>query len=592
MIKNMKIGKKLILTFIIVTIISGIGGIIGLIQMVKMNTSYSNTLTNYGLSQGDVGHLSAEFNNNRAVIRSLIIETDAKNMQTWSDKLKKSDTDMQQYLAKVQKSLTNKTETDYYNTIKVNLTQYIELTQRVSALALQNKKTEAYTTLINEGTTMLNSAMTAINALFDEKTNVGEQLAGDLTTQGNTMGIIIVVIIMISFILSIFIAIKIAKGISKPIKQMADAAEKMAQGDLNVQISVNSQDEIGQLGTAFAENAASIKAYIADITMNLGKLEHGDLTVTTDLDYKLDYMPLKDSFFGILASLNDAIGQISQSSDQVSCGSDQVSSAAQALAQGATEQASSVQELAATIAEISENVKTNAEHAANASINANHVRSEIESSNEHMENMVAAMSQINNSSSEIGKIIKTIEDIAFQTNILALNAAVEAARAGEAGKGFAVVADEVRNLASKSAEAAKDTTSLIENSMKQVENGTKIADETAKALLEVVENIKVVSTTVEQISKASIQQSDAINQVTLGVEQISSVVQTNSATAEESAAASEELSGQAQTMKSLVGRFKLKDQISIGQNKNNQFKPQKLKVNLETSETYSDNSKY
>ena len=202
-------------------------------------------------------------------------------------------------------------------------------------------------------------------------------------------------------------------------------------------------------------------------------------------------------------------------------------------------------------------MKNNAEHAADADKTVNHVSAEIEVSNQHMGEMVSAMSQINDSSSQIGKIIKTIEDIAFQTNILALNAAVEAARAGAAGKGFAVVADEVRNLASKSAQAAKNTTSLIENSLKQVEKGTIIANKTANSLLQVVESTKVVTDTVKKIFLASNQQSEAISQVTLGVDQISSVVQTNSATAEESAAASEELSRQSQTLKKLVQKFKL-----------------------------------
>lgn len=229
---------------------------------------------------------------------------------------------------------------------------------------------------------------------------------------------------------------------------------------------------------------------------------------------------------------------------------------AQALAQGTAEQVSSIEQLSATVSEISGHIKNNAEHASKANLFVNQVGSKIEESNRNMSQMIEAMAQINTSSGQIGKIIKTIEDIAFQTNILALNAAVEAARAGTAGKGFAVVADEVRNLASKSSKSAKDMTLLIENSLLQVENDTKIVDTIAKSFTQVMEDARAITNDIEQISADSNHQSDAIGQVIQGVEQISNVVQTNSVTAEQSAAASEELSGQAQTLKELVGRFK------------------------------------
>lgn len=283
----------------------------------------------------------------------------------------------------------------------------------------------------------------------------------------------------------------------------------------------------------------------------------GDLTVASDVEYAGDYRELKESMQYILSAFNETLGQINQVADQVSSGSGQVSSGAQMLAQGAAEQASSIEELSAAINEIAEKITVNAEYAANASRSVHDVGSEISKSNRQMQDMIAAMSQINLSSGQIRKIIKTIEDIAFQTNILALNAAVEAARAGTAGKGFSVVADEVRNLASKSADAAKNTTALIENSMRQVENGTKIANETAVSLQKVVESTTTVFETVEKISSATKQQAESIGQVTQGIEQISGVVQTNSATAEESAAESEELSGQAEFLKQLTGRFRL-----------------------------------
>ena len=249
--------------------------------------------------------------------------------------------------------------------------------------------------------------------------------------------------------------------------------------------------------------------------------------------------------------------QIDLSSDQVSSGADQVSSGAQALSQGAAEQASSIEELAETIRGISNHVKHNADYAEEADRRANAAGSEAVESNRRMQDMVSAMADISTSSREIGKIIKTIEDIAFQTNILALNASVEAARAGEAGRGFSVVAAEVRNLATKSAEASKDTAALIENSLNTVISGTRIADETAHSLDAVLESVRLVTGIIGQITASSIEQADSILQIEQGIERISEVVQTNSATAEESAAASEELSAQAQLLKNLTGQFRL-----------------------------------
>lgn len=559
MLKNMKIGKKLIITFLFVAIISSIGGIVGLIVMTRMNSSYGMALVKYGFAQGDVGLYNTEFNNIRATMTNIIFENDAQKVQENCDTLTKCYAKMDVYFANMKKSIVTDKEQKYYNDIQDNRTKFRSVADQVVTLAKQNKDKEAYALLTTQATPISNILRTSTEGLLNEKTTVGNQLASTLTSQANTAMIAIFIIILASLVISSVIALFISRSISKPVSEMAEVAKKMSEGNLGEQIHVDSTNEIGQLAAALSKSNASIRAYITDITKSLGKIASGDLTATSsNLNYVGDYKEISKAYFVILDSLNDTLSQISQSSQQVLVGSEQVSNGSQELAQGAAEQASSVEELSAAITEISEHVQKNAEHAVNASKNVNHVTAEIEVSNQHMSDMITAMSQINASSSEIRKIIKTIEDIAFQTNILALNAAVEAARAGEAGKGFAVVADEVRSLASKSSEAAKNTTVLIENSMKQVENGTQIADQTAKSLLNVVDSAKAVADTVNKISQTSIHQSESISQVTLGVEQISSVVQTNSASAEESAAASEELSGQAQTMKTLVGRFKLK----------------------------------
>jgi methyl-accepting chemotaxis protein len=566
MLKNMRIGKKLIFTFILVAIISSVGGLIGLSVMTNMNSSYSKALTNYGFSQGDIGLFNTEFNNSRSIIRDIINTTNTQDLDAYAVQLKASDAKVDTYFAAMKKGMVTNKELSYYDAIKDNLNQYKTVSAQVASLAMFNSKKAAQSFLTEQATPLSDKIRTSTDALISEKTKTGNQLAGTLSSQATMATFGILIIIIISLFISLIIAISISHGISKPVKEMAEAAQKMAQGDLSAQVTVKSKDEIGQLGAAFSETIETIKTYINDIKVNLTKVEQGDLTISSELEYKGDFSELQMSIRGIVSFFNDIVTQMRQASEQVSSGSEQVSSGAQALAQGAAEQASSVEELSATITDISTHVKNNAEHAVNASLNVTNVDSEIEISNQYMSEMIVAMSQINDSSSQIGKIIKTIEDIAFQTNILALNAAVEAARAGAAGRGFAVVADEVRNLASKSAEAAKNTTSLIENSIKQVKNGTRIADETAKSLLKVVEGAAVVADTIEKISVASNRQSNAIVQVTLGVEQISNVVQTNSATAEESAAASEELSGQAQTLKELVQKFKLKDMTNISQN--------------------------
>lgn len=375
--------------------------------------------------------------------------------------------------------------------------------------------------------------------------------------------IILYALAAVSLVLTVILVFAITKGLTRPITEIESAIKSMAKGDMSSEVTYKSNDELGILAENLRFVLTTLSTYIGHICSRMNSLATGDLTVEMDMDYLGEFEAIKESGNKIIGALNDTLGQLHTASDQVASGSDQVSSGAQALSQGATEQASSVQELAATINELSDQVTQTAKNARSINGLIEEASAEVGNSNEKMEAMMSAMEKINESSSEIEKIIKTIDDIAFQTNILALNAAVEAARAGEAGKGFAVVADEVRNLASKSAEAAKNTTTLIDNSLSAVSEGNQIAEDTRNSLLRVVDKASHIAANMAKITEAADMQAEGIQQVTLGIDQISSVVQTNSATAEQSAAASQELFSQSSLLKGLVGRFRLSDMAGM-----------------------------
>ena len=347
----------------------------------------------------------------------------------------------------------------------------------------------------------------------------------------------------------------------KPLEGMARVGKKVSKGDFSESISYLKDDEIGQIGQGFKQVTENIREITSDLEEKLEELSKGNFRVDLEDEekYQGEYRPLIDSLRNIRSQLNGTILEIQKSASEVSSTSEQVSNGAQSLSQGATEQASSVEELSASMSEIADSIKVTTKKAEDAKGLSERVGEAVTVSTGKMEEMTRAMAEITEKSTEIEKIIKTIDDIAFQTNILSLNAAIEAARAGEAGKGFAVVADEVGNLAQKSAKAAQNTGLLIEETKDAVERGAKISRETGESLSTVVERAGKINTMIFEITKETERESEGMSQLTVGMEQISAVVQTNSATAEESAAASEELSGQAAILDDLVSKFQLRE---------------------------------
>lgn len=346
-----------------------------------------------------------------------------------------------------------------------------------------------------------------------------------------------------------------SRKIVKPLQVLNGVAKEFANGNLDVSIQKTTDDEVGDLTDVFIQTQSSLRQMIFDIGHVLQEISNKNLTVKPSATYQGAFVQIENSLNEITLRMNEVLKVIHETSYEVDSGANQLAGGSQSLAQGATQQASSVEELSATINQVSHQMQLMSQHAQHASEKAADVGEDVRQSSKKMQDMVQAMQRIDNASNEIQKIIKAIEDIAFQTNILALNAAVEAARAGAAGKGFAVVADEVRNLAGKSAEASKTTAQLIANSLAAVKDGILLAQEANDSLTLAVNDVQGVAENISSVSDDLQDHAKTMGDLSTGIEQISSVVQTNSATAEQSAAASEELSAQANTLKKMMGEF-------------------------------------
>ncbi len=406
------------------------------------------------------------------------------------------------------------------------------------------------------------SAISQINSLKENFLSALEERTQShvnaLTTTQNMISAIITIAVFLVGIMQVCVLLVTQKKIIRPVIAVRDQMGEIAQGNLSAHFPLEPDtSEIGMLVHSIHQTRQQLKKYISDINSSLAQMAEGKMDITISTDYKGEFIPIQKAMNQILDSLNNALFQINLTTSHVSDQSQRMASDAQLLSSGVVQQASAVEELSSSIQALSEQVNSTSRDADNARAFSTDAAMQLQACNQKMADLTTAMGDIAQSSRQISGIIKTIDDISFQTNILALNAAVEAARAGTAGKGFAVVADEVRNLASKSADASNSTSELIEGAVKAVDKGRRIADETAQSLMKVVKTTETVSSLVDKIAAAAAQQSSSLSNVTEGMNQISSVVHTNSATAEESAATSEELSSQAQALRNLVSQFKL-----------------------------------
>lgn len=446
--------------------------------------------------------------------------------------------------------------------LEAALTELEPMRENVLELAAENRREEAADYMEHNNILVIEKAQAELDLLIESGKTKGSTLVDSLRSRQSRAVLTLFLLGSISAAVAVVFGIYIARGITRPVGQLEKAAHHLAEGRFSeVEIDYQSKDELGKLADDMRWMVDMLSHVIHDETYMLKEMAGGNFNVSSNFEnsYVGELKQLWLSMQEINSRLSGTLLQIRQASSEVASGSEQVSSGAQTLAMGASEQAVSVEELSSTIGEISVRVEENARNAMQADAEAQKVKAGTQESGRYMEDMLGAMTEISDSSQEIKKIIKTIEDIAFQTNILALNAAVEAARAGAQGRGFSVVAGEIRKLANQASAASKNTAAFIESSLQSIENGRDTANKTAGALAEAVKGVDRVTRSLNIIAGASEDQAAAIRQLTESMNEISDVVQTNSSTAEESAAASEELSSQAQLLSYLAEQFQLKE---------------------------------
>lgn len=550
--RNFSIKKKLVLGFVTCNVLFGVLALVATMLINVCAKSYETSYYGYGEKAGDAAYAYALLNETvNEAEKTLIL----------------SGTEKSEAAAKAAEAFTKMK--GIYATLGENLlkpqleTDFKALAAEVTALAPDLEKLLTSAAAGDDGgvRSVLNNeafeaqeakVVAAFDTFYNSLTTLGQKKMANGRSQSSVMVIALIVVLAVVVVFSVLLVRTVSTALRIPVNHMAEVAQTMAGGDVDVEIKHYYNDELGEL-------ADSLKAMVANIREQAGfaqKFADGDYDV--EITPKSDRDLLGNSFATIVSEENRTMSGIREAVLEIKTGSEQVAAASQSLAQGSTEQASAIQQITASINDITERTKVNAADATNANHLVVEARTDATEGNEKMKEMIEAMADINTSSENISKIIKVIDDIAFQTNILALNAAVEAARAGQHGRGFAVVADEVRNLAGKSAQAASETAELIEDSIEKVNKGSRLAEETAKALESIVEVIEKIVGITDSIATASNEQASVISQIDAAIGQVSQVVQTNSATSEECAAASEELSAQAGKLREMIVHYKLK----------------------------------
>jgi methyl-accepting chemotaxis protein len=576
MIGNMRISGKLTMAFTIIVVITLIVGIIGMLNIFSIKNADEKLYRECTQGLEYAGNATVTFQqlryDNLKMDKTMSTNGSQDDVNKLVDSAKGELASISDSFEKCDRVLVTKAFRDMLESIKADWANYTALiTQNLDYASKYDVKSFAANAKAagDLGISIRDKSL----ALFSDLSQQASESSKANTVLANTAFIVMAVAIVVGIIICIILCRMLTGDMSYPVKKLAIIAGKVSEGNIQVDQYLekkdydvkNRKDEIGALALAFNKLIAYINGHVKTVQY----IADGDLTVKADVRSEDDVLGI--GLENLIDNLNNLVTTITSAAEQVESGAGLVSGSSVSLSQGATEQASTVQELTASLSEVASQTSLNAENAGKASSLANNARVHAENGNTLMKDMQKAMDDINESSNKISKIIKVIDDIAFQTNILALNAAVEAARAGQHGKGFAVVAEEVRTLAARSASAASETTEMIENSIRKVEAGTSIANETAEALTKIVDQVRDAAALVNSIAEASKGQAMGIEQISQGIAQVSQVTQTNVATSEESAAASEELASQSSHLRETISAFKVGDtmkvHISSGQKK-------------------------
>jgi len=560
-INDMTVRNKITLFSVLMLGLMLIISAVGLWSSNMVNKARTN-LNNSALAQFDITQGFADFCNIKVRVRNILFVyySDPDALQQQEQMIEEYKADARKYLDLFEErmvSLSPEIQAQY-QTVEDEINLWYESTQKDIDMAKAGQVDQAVNDLIVNGKVIADDVENGLVELIN--TIEADTKAKEATIQQQLVGLTIVqvVVMVLAVLITIMYCLFLIKAITRPMSKLSVAAKKMTLGDIDVDCEKIYNDDLGELLDEFAQMADAIREQTR-ITEAISK---GDLS--REANPRSDRDVLGKAIVRLLSENNMTLSNVKEASAQITVGSEQVANASQALAQGSTEQASAIQQVTASMDEVTQRTKANATEAGEANVLVQNIKEMATSGNEQMKSMIGAMDDINASSETISNIIKTIDDIAFQTNILALNAAVEAARAGVHGKGFAVVAEEVRNLAAKSAAAASETAEMIDDTIHKVGNGTKIAQDTAKSLDEIVTSIDEIVGLISNITTSSNDQATAISQIDQAISQVSTVVQTNAATSQQCAAASEELSNQAVTLKNLMARYQLATNSGMG----------------------------